>query len=432
MKSTIVAIAVALPLLAAPAARAGWTLQQSTGSQDTVYISIGAGSAAVAAAVGIDNSQGNTQALYAVTADGEIWGAAGFTGFASAVEFADGATGYAGGMLGKVWRTGDGGLSWAELPDAVIGGTMMDAETIADVAIADGGATVWIVGASGRCAHSEDGGATWHHVDVTLPAGEGLALTAGEIRGGTIWLVGGLPMAEPSGDTDGASAGNPASDGFVLRSEDGGETFDAIASGLEYELADVSFANPAEGWAAAAKYAEGGGAIGVTTDGGESWDFVALPDLPEEEIAFAGMGASTAVGGCGSVKFFGRSVGVASCTTRTFDMDGTNALFLTTDGGESWELQAGYKAAFANQMVAAMAIMDTAFPDCHRGWLAGEGKILMRWDNDDAALDCAAGGAPGDDVPDDVGGGDGSRGGCGCGAAGGGSAAPTLLEAILR
>ncbi len=430
--SAITLAAAACALLAAHPARAAWTLQQSTGSQDAVYASVGAGSAAVAAAVGIDNSQGNSQVMYAHTLDGETWAATGFTGFASAVELADASVGYAGGLIGKVWRTNDGGSTWTELPAAEIGGTMMDGEAIVDIAIADAGATVWIIGATGRCSHSEDSGATWTRIDVPLPA-DGLAVTAGDVRGGTIWLVGGLPMVAPTEatDTDSGSAGTPASAGFVLRSDDGGATFDTIASGLDHELTDVSFVNPAEGWAAAATYAEGGGAIGVTSDGGETWELTALPDLPVEEIAFASMGASTVLGGCGSVRFFGRQVGVASCTTKTFENDGMNALYLTTDGGGTWTLQAGYKAMFANQMAAANAISDAAFPDCHRGWLVGAGKIIMRWDNDDASLDCAAGGAPGDDVPDDVGGAGGSRGDCGCAAIGAGAGAGSVLGALL-
>jgi photosystem II stability/assembly factor-like uncharacterized protein len=434
MRASAIAITAAAVLLAAPPSYAAWTLQQSTGSQDTTYISVGAGSTAVAAAVGLDNSQGNTQVIYAHTLDGDAWIDGGFTQWASALEFADASIGYAGGLIGKVWQTLDGGSTWTELPAAAVGGTVADGEAIADVAIAEGGAIVWIVGSNGRCSHSEDFGATWARIDVPLPAGDGLQITAAEIRGGTIWLVGGLPMVEPTEatDTDSGSAGAPASSGFVLRSEDGGAAFDEVASGLEYALNDVSFVNPAEGWAAAAKYTDGGGAIGVTTDGGETWDFSGLPALPEEEIAFAGMGATTAVGACVRAQFFGRQVGVASCTTQTFENDGINALFLTTDGGASWALQAGYKAMFANQMASVNPIMDIAFPDCHRGWLAGSGKIIMRWDNDDAALDCAAGGAPGDDVPDDVGGSGSSRDGCGCTAIGADGGAGSLLGALLR
>jgi hypothetical protein len=429
MRTSIIATAAgAVLLLAAPGARAAWTLQQGTGSEDTTYLSVGAGSAAVAAAVGIDNSQGNSQSLYAHTLDGDSWAATGFTGFASAVELADAAVGYAGGIIGKVWRTDDGGSSWTEIAAAEIGGTLMDGEAIADIAIADGGATVWIIGATGRCSYSVDSGATWTRVDATLPAGDGIAVTAGEIRGGSIWLVGGVPMTEP--DTDGA-AGAPASNGFVLRSDDDGASFEAVATGLAYELADVSFVDADRGWAAAATYSAGGGAIGATDDGGATWEFSSLPDLPEDEVAFSGMGAEGTLGACTSAKFFGNDVGVASCTTKTYDADGSNGLFLTTDGGATWTLQAGYKAAFSSQLVAASMIVDTAFPDCHRGWLVGSGKVIARWDNDDAALDCAAGGGADDGDGDGAdGGGGSSSSGCGCRAAGS-PGAGSLLAALL-
>jgi hypothetical protein len=304
---------------------------------------------------------------------------------------------------------------------------------VVDVEIAEGGGVVWIVGATGRCARSEDGGTTWTVIDVPLPAGDGLAVTAAAIRGDSVWLVGGLPMAAPTDDgTGNTTPGNPASGGFVLRSEDGGAAFETVASGLEYALTDASFVNPAEGWASAATYAEGGAAVGITANGGETWEFVGLPELPDEEVVGLAMGASKVLAGCAGVRFFGRLVGAALCTTRTFEFDGSNGLYLTTDGGETWALEGGYKAAFPNQLMATSALVDTAFADCHRGWVAGEGKVIMRWDNGDTALDCEQGGAPGDDVPDDAGGaGDGGAGGCGCAAAGAPASARGLLSRLL-
>jgi photosystem II stability/assembly factor-like uncharacterized protein len=421
------ALVISISLLAAANAQASWTVQQCNGDQNTMYASIGAGSASVAAAMGYVSSGGNTQILYSHTADGDTWVEGGFTLYGAAVEFADASTGYMGGLVGKVWRTTDGGGSWTEIPEAMIGaGTMMDGDAVADVEISDDGQVIWIIGAAGRCAHSQDGGATWTKIDVELPGGDGLAVTAGAIRGGSVWLVGGLPMTAPTDDgTGNTTPGSPAADGFVLRSDDGGATFDEIATGLERELTDVSFVNPDEGWAAAATYTEGGGAIGVTTDGGETWDFAQLPDLPDDEVVGVGMGASKALAACGGVRFFGREVGLAYCTTATFEYDGSTGLFLTQDAGATWEVQTGYKAAFSMQLAAAGLITDMAAPDCNRAWLTGEGKIIARWDRDGDAIDCEAGGAPSDDPPpDDAAAGRAAEDGCGCAATG--SSAPAL------
>jgi len=428
------AFVISISLLAASSAHASWTMQQCNGDQNTTYVTVGAGSTSVAAAMGYIQTGSTTEILYSHTADGDAWVEGGFTLYGSAVGFADVSMGYMGGLLGKVWLTIDGGASWAEIPEALVGGgTMADYEAVADVAVSDDGTVVWIIGATGRCSHSEDGGTTWTKIDVALPAGEGLAVAAGAIRGETIWLVGGLPMAAPTDDgTGNTTPGNPASDGFALRSDDGGASFSEIASGLEYELSDVSFVNPDEGWAAASKYTEGGAAIGVTADGGETWEFVQPADLPDEEVVGLAMGASKVLAGCGGVRFFGRLVGVAYCTTATFEFDGSTALYLTEDGGETWAIQAGLKAAFPNQMVAASAIADMAAPDCTRAWLVGEGKTIARWDNDDASLDCEAGGAPSDDPPPDDGDdGPGSGGACGCAAAGGTEAVTTSLLFLL-
>lgn len=415
------ALVFSILTLAAPTTRASWTMQQCNGDQNTVYLSAGAGSTTAAAAAGFINSGSSPQVLYAYTADGDAWNAGGFTGYASAVGFADASVGYMGGLFGKVWRTSDGGASWAEIPEAALGaGTMMDGDAAADVAISDDGTIVWIIGAAGRCSHSEDGGATWTKIDLTLPAGDGLAASSGAIRGEAIWIAGGRPMTAPTegSDFEEPTPGNPASNGFLLRSDDGGATFEEIASGLDYELSEISFVNPDEGWAAASKYEEHGAAVGVTDDGGETWDFVPPPDLPDEEVVGLAMGGSKIPAACTGVRFFGRQVGVAVCTTATFEFDGSTGLFLSTDGGQTWEIQPGYKASFPNQLAAASMIADMAAPDCTRAWLVGEGKVIARWDNDDASLDCEQGGAPSDeDPPDDdaAGGGD---GGCGCAEAG--------------
>jgi photosystem II stability/assembly factor-like uncharacterized protein len=416
------ALAISISLLAASSADASWTMQQCNGDQNTTYISVGAGSTAAAAAMGYIQSGGNTEVLYSRTSDGDAWVEGGFTFYGAVVEFADPSVGYMGGLFGKVWRTIDGGATWAEIPEATVGGgTIADSETVADVAVSDDGATVWIIGATGRCSHSEDGGTTWTKIDVALPSGDGLAVTAGAIRGETIWLVGGKPMAAPTEETDTeeATPGNPASGGFVLRSDDAGAGFAEIANGLEFELSAISFVNPDEGWAAASTYVEGGAAIGITADGGETWEFVTLPDLPDDEVVGLAMGASGVLAGCNGARFFGRQVGVASCTTATFESDGSNGLFLTKDGGETWAVETGYKASFPNQLAAASAIADMAAPDCTRAWLVGEGKVIARWDNDDTSLDCEQGGAPSDDAPagDDDDGAGADRG-CGCAAAG--------------
>jgi photosystem II stability/assembly factor-like uncharacterized protein len=414
------ALLISISLAAATSARAEWLMQQCNGDENTNYLSVGAGTTAVAAAAGFIQAGGSPQVLYSHTADGEAWAEGGFAFYGSALELVDASVGYMGGLFGKVWRTTDGGASWVEVPEATLGaGSLMDGDAVVDVEISDDGTIIWIIGAAGRCAHSEDGGTTWTKIDVSLPPGEGLAVSAGAIRGGSVWLVGGLPMTAPTDDgMGGTTPGNPASDGFALRSDDGGASFDEIASGLEYELSDVSFVNPDEGWAAAAKYTEGGAAIGVTTDGGETWEFTSPPDLPDDEVVGLAMGASKVLAGCGDVRFFGRLVGVARCTTATFEYDGSTGLFLTEDGGETWELQPGYKAAFTMQLAAASAIADMAAPDCTRAWLVGGGKVIARWTNDDADLDCEAGGAPSDDAPADAAASGAARDGCGCAAPG--------------
>jgi len=424
-------------LFSAPAS-ASWLNQLGNGDSNASYIGVGAAGPSRAAACGYVNTGSSPQVLYATTSTGDSWSeGGGFAGYGAALEFASESVGFIGGLIGKVWRTTDGGASWIELPEATVGGgTMMDSDFVADIAISPDGQTVWVLGASGECAVSDDQGNSWSKVELDLLAGT--SITAGALLGDSVWIVGGTSPEEPveGSDFEDPSPGHPAGDGFVLYSADGGDSFDLLASGLEHQLTEVSFVNPAEGWAAAATYLEGGAAIARTSDGGESWELIQIDGFPDGEVVGVGMGASTVPAGCSFVEFFGREVGVAVCTTATFDSDGSTGLFLSVDGGESWEHQLGYKDSFPNQLIAAGEVIDTAMVDCHRGWLVGEGKIIQRWDNDDADLDCEQGGAPSEDVPEDLAEqDDGSSDGddCGCTTPGAAAVGPgSLISLILN
>ncbi len=400
-------------------AGASWVNQMGNGDSNSIYLAAGAApGASVACAAGWVNTGSSPQVLFARTDNGDNWTEGGFNGYAGALAMVDNSIGFMGGILGKVWKTTDGGVSWVEIPEATLGGgTLTDSEFIADIVVSQNGQTVLIVGLSGLIAISLDQGSTWDKEEVSVPSGG--SLTAGAVIGENIWFVGGTPSEEPTegDDWEDPTPGHAGGDGFVLYSDDGGSSFDTIASNLEYELTDVSFVNPLEGWASASTSTEGGAAVGKTSDGGETWDFVSVPDFPEGEVFGVAMGASLVPAGCSGVEFFGREVGVAVCTSATFEADGATGLFLSTDGGASWEIQPGYKDAFASQMASMATIFDMAMIDCHRGWLVGGGKVIQRWDNDDQSLDCSQGGAPTEDVPDDLADPDASDGrgdDCGC------------------
>jgi photosystem II stability/assembly factor-like uncharacterized protein len=435
----VLGAAAACAMLAFPAgARAGWTYQQGNGNQDDNLLAVGAASGTLACAAGFSQAGGNPSPLYFRTTTGDSWVAGGFQGYGGAIAFLDETNGLLVNMFGKVFRSTDAGASWTEIPGVSLGaGTMLDGDYPADIAVSPGGQAIWIVGGAGKCACSNDGGQTWTQATIPIPVADG-ALTSAAVAGQRVWLAGGRPSAEESQDPFGEPIpGHPAGSGFVLRSDDAGQSFQTVASGLPYAVNAISFVNLDEGWLAGGTDAEGGAVLGSTTDGGATWTVQPPPDLPEEEC-FVGMGASMVPGGCWEIEFFGRQVGVALCSTSTFEFDGSNALFLTADGGATWQHQAGYRASIPGSGLAQMAvvtspIIDVAFPDCHRGWLVGQGRIIMRWDNDDQGLDCEAGGAPSEEeAPDDDDGAeddDGDSGSCGCAAAG--AARPSLAGLLL-
>jgi photosystem II stability/assembly factor-like uncharacterized protein len=428
------ALTVSLPL------HAGWTYQQGNGNQDDNLLAVGASSGSTACAAGFSQAGGNPSPLYFRTTDGDGWSAGGFQGYGGAIALLDETNGLLVNMFGKVFRSTDAGASWAEIPGVSLGaGTMMDGDYPADIAISQSGQAIWIAGGAGKCVCSNDGGQTWTQATVQLPGADS-ALASAAVAGQRVWLAGGRASAPDEVDpfTEEVIPGHAAGSGFVLRSDDSGQTFQTVASNLPYAVNAISFVNLDEGWLAGGTDAEGGAVLGSTTDGGATWTTAAPPDFPEAEC-FVGMGASVVPGTCWKVRFFGRQVGVALCTTATWENDGSNGLFLTDDGGATWRHQAGYREAIPADGMAELALVnspiyDMSFPDCHRGWLVGQGKIIMRWDNDDQGLDCQAGGGPSEDEApdDDEDAEDDGSGSCGCAAAGAGGRSLTgLLLSLL-
>ncbi len=434
----LAATALAATLTAPPPLLAGWTYQQGNGNEDDNLLAVGAAGPILASAAGFSQAGGNPSPLYFRTTDGETWSTGDFQGYGGAIEFVDESTGMLVNLFGAAFRSTDAGASWVALPDANLGaGTMMDGDYAADIAISPSRQAIWIVGGTGKCAYSNDGGQTWSKTTVQIP-GADASLTSGAAVGETVWLAGGRASASEEVDpiTEETTPGHPAGSGFVMRSDDGGQTVQTVASGLSYAVNGISFVNLDEGWLAGGTHAEGGAVLGATTDGGATWTTAAPPDFPDEEC-FVGMGASVVPGTCWKVRFFGRQVGVALCTTATWESDGSNGLFLTADGGATWQHQAGYREAIPAEGMAELAlvnspIFDVSFSDCHRGWLVGRGKIIMRWDNDDQAMDCVAGGAPSEEgAPDDEGEADDDEGSSSCGCAAAGAAGRPLLGMLL-
>lgn len=170
----------------------------------------------------------------------------------------DGVDAWLAGDNGVVWRSLDGGATYA--PRALGTKTLR--------AVAARGFTVLVAGDSGQVWRSTDDGGTW-----TLRTVPGLV----PVRA----------LAMPS-----AGRAYLAGDGgLLMRSDDGGDTWAPQVSGTALRLSALAFTGADDGWAAGAA-----GTLLHTANGGGTWTPVVL-GTPVDLFTVAASGASVWVGG---------------------------------------------------------------------------------------------------------------------------------------
>jgi photosystem II stability/assembly factor-like uncharacterized protein len=170
----------------------------------------------------IDADQGwalaNADAVYRTIDGGSSWARVGsLPQHASAMQFIDSQTGVAVGYQGRIWRTADGGISWSQRPTGVAGDLMR-------VAFVDA-TTAWAVGGSGTVVKTTDGGLTWSQVPVPTDAWLHDVRFVDSQRG---WIVG--------------------QGGTVLSTDDGGRTWAVQDSGTSRNLYGAFFLDAFTGW----------------------------------------------------------------------------------------------------------------------------------------------------------------------------------------
>jgi photosystem II stability/assembly factor-like uncharacterized protein len=142
----------------------------------------------------------------------------------TALQFVDDRHGWAVGHLGVVLHSADGGASWTKQLDGLRLGPLFGraGSDLAGPLADDGPDKPWlgvhftdarrglIVGAYNLAMQTNDGGATWQPMSDRLPNPKGLHLYGVQRRGASVFIVG--------------------EQGLLLRSDDGGERFTALAS----------------------------------------------------------------------------------------------------------------------------------------------------------------------------------------------------------
>ena len=234
------------------------------------------------------------------TADGSAWGNL-TTSLTDedlhGVEFADDLHGWAVGG-GRLFRTGDGGQTWARVAAGTDFGFFTLSFIDADEGWA-GGAYDWT--SQSALMHTSDGGATWSFV----PTGDAVATVAilkvQFLDADHGWILLGY-------------------DGQMARTTDGGATWQALDTAGMTGASDFTFFDAQHGWLVGQASQEGDGTpIGktaYTTDGGVTW----TPD----GAAYSG-GYTTATRVAFGDAQNGYAVGQGGCIQRT------------ADGGVTWQ-----------------------------------------------------------------------------------------------
>ena len=206
------------------------------------------------------------------------------------VSFADG-VGYAVGAFGTVLRTTDAGATWTSLPTGLYG-TLTAVDAVS--------ATTVIIGGGCVLRRSDDAGTTF----VRLP------WTASDSS---------CPEKIASIDFPTAAAGYLLlSDGTILRTEDGGQSW-ARTTAPTTTPAVIVFSSATTGFAAGGGIS--GGLIYMTTDGGMSWTLV--------DGSAANISAMALDGPTGVVAFSSQGPGFSSAVLGP-------TTYVSGDGGQTW------------------------------------------------------------------------------------------------
>jgi len=168
------------------------------------------------------------------------------------VQFIDSSTGWVVGEFGKIYHTGDGGKTWVEQEQSLLGSSglydVLDIPTFFGVSFVDHRNGI-VAGLQGRIARTRDGGKTWafERFDVDVPVEDPL-LSVVQFPDTSAWAVG----------IAGAIVRQDRPDGAWKRPPVGME--------LTSWLRKVDFYDANNGWIVG-----GYGLILHTTDGGNTW-----------------------------------------------------------------------------------------------------------------------------------------------------------------
>lgn len=242
------------------------------------------------------------------------------------VYFADSKRGWVGGDEGVVLRTDDGGRTWQQQPSGVEAG-------VNDIYFRDKEDGYLL--AANRVLTTEDGGRTWH------PAA---SFAAADFAGATPELYSVRFTSKKRGWIVGSvSRGDRVLDSLLLRTDDGGASWQRVSAPVKVELLHLDFRGEKRGWIVGDR-----GTILRTADGGETWRQQRVNttatlyhvDFEDDETGWA--------------------VGERSTILRT------------TDGGATW------LAVEVPVLGPRATLLSVAFANKDDGWIVGRNGMILR------------------------------------------------------
>ena len=238
------------------------------------------------------------------------------------------------GGKGVLLSTRDAGLSWHErrLPD--------DDYCFNDVHFTDSGRG-WVVGDCGFIAHTEDGGRTWRSMTKERTADH---FACHFFRDSSGIIAGTRPdcsypyLGDVTDPQTRSSMDEVVSEGFVIRTDDGGESWVRVHSVLGGTCNAMAFIDAERGWVVGDD-----GLILASCDGGSTWE-AQTSGTPESLT---------------SVSFLDRYRGWVV---------GKNGVILrTADGGATWKVEATADGRHPHSLCA------TRTGEC---WMGSQGALL--------------------------------------------------------
>lgn len=252
------------------------------------------------------------------------------------VFFIDSLKGWTGNHIAMIWHTSDRGLSWdwQSVGFAHFAFQLFFLDSLLG----------WVAADHATCIRTTDGGNLWNQIILSwLPLDTVFFYGVSFIDSLKGWMCAGRYIDKFNGDTVFKKG-----QGFIVHSEDGGDSWVLQKRDTIYDFFDIKFKDSLEGWVAGGNDSTMEACVYHTIDGGQSWN---LQQLPQD------------------AKYLWSLELIDGYKLWAVGRNGT--IIHSSDGGNSWTMQ---------HSGVDTTLYDVDFADSLRGIIAGDGVVLNTGD----------------------------------------------------